>query len=450
MRSSGRLLAVLAVLGIVVIAGGLAVSRLSAAGPPVETAPVTRGTIETTVELAGTVEAVDERALTFASPGTVATVAVEPGDAVAADAVLATLETTTLEAQLAAAEAALAGAEARLADDQAGPTAARRAAARDGIAQAEQTLANAKRAQSDAKAQADLAVRQAGEILDDADARLAADQAAGAPATVIAADEAAVAVAERALESARAARTTALDQAAGTVASASKAVTAARNSYAVVVEPAPAALIAADVAAIAQAEAQVVAAQAALDAATLRSPIAGVVTVVGLRVGDRVGTGVPASGSIVVATVDDLRVEATASEIDVVSLETGQPVAVGVDALPDAAIEGTLCEIAPTGTRIQGVTDYPVTICLTTGTAGLRVGMTANGSVVLERREDVLLVPVQAITTVEGRSTVEVLESDGSIVEVEVTVGLSSGTRTEIVSGLSEGQAVVLPSTDPR
>lgn len=455
MRIPGRLAAILAVVVIVIIAGVLLLSRVADSGPAVETATASRGTIETTVELAGLVEASDARSLAFAAAGTVADVAVEEGDTVAAGALLATLDTTQLEAQLAAAEASQASAEARLAADQGGPSAARRAAARDPIAQAEQALANARRTQADTRTQADLAVRQAQAALDGVEEQLAADRAAGAPPTVVAADEAAVAQAERALETARAQRTASLNQAAGAVASAQRAVTAARNGYAVATEPAPEALIAADEAAVAQAEAQVAAARAALDAATLRSPIAGVVTEVGLRVGDRIGAGAiggPAgvgsgsSGQITVATLDDLRVSATASEIDIVALKPGQPVTVSVDALPEASLEGTVCGIGATGTQIQGVTDYPVTICLAATDDGLRVGMTANGSVILERREDVLLVPVQAITTVDGRSTVEVLGEDGEIAEVGVTLGISSGTRTEIVAGLSEGQEVVLPS----
>ncbi len=457
MHISGRVAALIAVVLIALLVGAVLIVRAANSRPDLETAQVARGSIETTIELAGSVAAADARSVAFSTTGVVAAVEVAEGDTVAVDQVLAILDTTQLQAQLAAAEASLASAEARLAADKAGPSDAAKTAARDPISQAEQSLANAKRAQTDTRTQGDLAVRQAQQALADAREQLAADQAAGAPPTVIAADEAAVGQAERAVETARAQRTAANNQAAGAVASAQKAVTAARNSYAVATEPAPAALIAADEAAVASAEAQVAAARSALDAATLRSPIAGTVTEVGIRVGDRpgasgltggVGTGAPASGRVTITTLDRLRIEATASEIDVVSLAIDQPVIVTVDALPEQAIDGTVCRIGAVGSELQGVSEYPVTICLETSVPDLRVGMTANGSVILERREDVLLVPIQAITTVDGRSTVQVLDEDGQPVELEVTVGVTSGTRAEIVEGLSQGQEVVLPSLD--
>jgi RND family efflux transporter MFP subunit len=453
MHISRRVVAVTVVVLIVVGAGVLMVVRASGSGPRLETAEVSRGSIETTIELAGSVAASDTRSVAFATTGTVVGVEVAEGEVVAVDQVLAVLDSTQQQAQLAAAEASLASAEARLAADRAGLSDARKTAARDPIAQAEQSLANARRAQTDTRTQGDLAVRQAQQALADAREQLEADQAAGAPPTVIAADEAVVSQAERAVETARAQRTAANNQAAGAVASAQKAVTAARNSYAVATEPAPAALIAADEAAVASAEAQVAAARAALDAATLRAPIAGTVTEVGIRVGDRPGAGGLTGGAgtgatVTITTLDQLRIEATASEIDVVSLAIDQPVIVTVDALPEQAIDGTVCRIGAVGSELQGVSEYPVTICLDASVPDLRVGMTANGSVILERREDVLLVPIQAITTVDGRSTVQVLDEDGRPVEVEVTVGVTSGTRAEIVAGLSEGQEVVLPSLD--
>ena len=126
------------------------------------------------------------------------------------------------------------------------------------------------------------------------------------------------------------------------------------------------------------------------------------------------------------------------------SLALGQAATVTLDALPDLAIPATICGLGSTGSSASGVVEYPVTMCLERRDRRLRLGMSANVSIVLAHRDAVLIVPTPAVSTSAGRSTVQVVRDDGTIDRVEVGVGVSSGTRVEITSGLREGEKVVV------
>jgi multidrug efflux pump subunit AcrA (membrane-fusion protein) len=127
----------------------------------------------------------------------------------------------------------------------------------------------------------------------------------------------------------------------------------------------------------------------------------------------------------------------------------GQNVQVTLDAVPDATLQGTVTQIAPAGTISSGVVNYPVTIALTNITDTVKTGMTANLGIVVDQRDDVLTVPNRAVRTVGKQKTVTVL-FEGQQIQVPVQTGLSSDTATEIISGLKEGDTVVLSTTTTR
>jgi len=211
----------------------------------------------------------------------------------------------------------------------------------------------------------------------------------------------------------------------------------------------------ADRAAIAAAQASLAQAREPLQHVTLTAPIDGTVTDVGLETGQRVtgaavvmGPGAAGlSGTVEIQDLARLRVRAEASEIDLPKLSIGQGATVTLDALEDAQLKGSVCEIGTIGTQVEGVTNYEVTICLPEAEPRLRAGMTATVNVVIARREGVLLVPTEAVRLVDGQATVTVVGGDGRTSDVPVETGLTNGGQTEIVSGLSEGQTIVLPAS---
>jgi HlyD family secretion protein len=163
-------------------------------------------------------------------------------------------------------------------------------------------------------------------------------------------------------------------------------------------------------------------AQAALEAATMVAPFDGTVISVGAEVGDLV------SSNMVVVTLADLtnlRVRAIVDETDISNVEIGQEVEATFDAFPGYVFWGEV---------LEGAEDV-----------ALKTGMTANLEIVVGRREDALLVPAMAVQQSEEGDVVMVQDTlEGPAVATTVKVGLSDGTYVEIVSGLIEGDQVLV------
>lgn len=198
-----------------------------------------------------------------------------------------------------------------------------------------------------------------------------------------------------------------------------------------------------DVAAL---EARITAAQATLNLARLTAPFAATVTEILVQPGDQVTPGT------VAFRLDDfsqLLVDVTISEVDINRVQIGQEVLLTFDAILAKEYRGQVTEVAQVGAANQGVVDFKVTVQLREFDAAVKPGMTAAVNIVISQLEDVLLVPNRAVRVVDGRRVVYVLRDD-EVTEIEITLGASSDTNSEVVEGdLSEGDAIVLnpPST---
>jgi HlyD family secretion protein len=182
-------------------------------------------------------------------------------------------------------------------------------------------------------------------------------------------------------------------------------------------------------------------ANAQLTDAQLVSPMNGTVLTIDLDVGETVG------GYQSVATVADtnsLRIKADVDEIDVGRVSVGQVVTVTLDTYPGVKMPGKVDALAPGATQKEGSTAYQATISFTPAEGVVpREGMAANVDITAQHKDNVLLLPNRAFETVGNREYVT-LSENGSSRKVEVETGLSNNTDTEIVSGLEEGQTVVL------
>ncbi len=193
----------------------------------------------------------------------------------------------------------------------------------------------------------------------------------------------------------------------------------------------------------------------AVAAATLVSPVDGLVTTASLEVGDVVSAGSSAStqgstgttgtssGQFVVIGTDSWVVSATVGESDISLISVDDQVSITVDGAT-TPIFGTVSEIGLISTTSGGVASFPVTVAVTGQQSGLHDGVSAELSIVYERRTDVLTVPSAAIRTVDGQSVVSQTDADGAEVSTPVTVGETSGSSTEILSGLAEGDEVLV------
>jgi HlyD family secretion protein len=195
---------------------------------------------------------------------------------------------------------------------------------------------------------------------------------------------------------------------------------------------------------VAQGEAAVQVARVARAHATLTAPFDGMLTEVRIDPGDELQIG----GSVF-EVVDDsrLHVEATIDEADIARVQVGQPASLRLDALPSHAIAGAVSRLDPAvrkddkGARTLRleveVKDLPSAVA-----AGLRPGMSANVDVRVAEKEGVLSLPTNVIV---GRGTKRsVFWNDHGVArERSIQIGLSSWERTEVVSGLKEGDRVV-------
>jgi HlyD family secretion protein len=178
--------------------------------------------------------------------------------------------------------------------------------------------------------------------------------------------------------------------------------------------------------------------------AQLIAPIDGRVASVLIKEGEQATPGAPA---VTLVNEGAFHITVNVDEIDIDQIEVGQPVAITLDALPDRPVTGTVSEIAPTSNATSGVVTYLVTINIDEGQSeGLRPGLSASAIITVDEVNDVLVVPNWAIrlNRETGEAFVLLKAADGTISEVVVETGLRNDQFSEVVSGLNEGDVVVL------
>lgn len=196
--------------------------------------------------------------------------------------------------------------------------------------------------------------------------------------------------------------------------------------------------------AIDQAQVNLKQAQLKLQQATLTAPFDGVITAVSLVPGQTMG----ASGNpIQLSDLGTLQVVTNVSELDRARLKVGQEVQMTLEALPGVNVQGIVDAISTAGVTTQGVVNFPVTIKLVKPDPAVAPGMTANLNVIIDKRDNVLLVPNRAIRN-NGRQRTVTVMVEGQQITVPVQTGMTDGTNTEITGGgLKEGDQVVLTAT---
>lgn len=157
------------------------------------------------------------------------------------------------------------------------------------------------------------------------------------------------------------------------------------------------------------------------------------------------------SNDAVFVISDRLVVTAQVDETDLSQVRAGQPARLELDAYPGEVFEGQVEQIAHDAKTVNNVTTYTVHILPKRVPAFMRSGMTVNVTFLVAVRKDVLLVPADAVRTMNGRNTVLVKKAKGEEQEErEVKTGLSNGKLTELQDGAGEGEvllAVRLKST---
>ncbi|MFN2149719.1 MAG: efflux RND transporter periplasmic adaptor subunit [Anaerolineales bacterium] len=418
----------------------------NSANANLQTEPIRRGELTASVGATGIVRSNQSATLVFETNGTVEYVHQGLGETVAAGEVLATLQKTSLSAQIIMAEADLVNAQQALDDLLASDQA--RAAAQQNLAKAQDALD---------KAQYTLTVRQAGN-------RASQDTIRGAEANLTLANEE-VRRAEDVYDMARgeAGKALALSN---LVAARQKRDSIQRqlNWYLGRPDEIEQALLEADVAVaearvkdaerewervkdgptqadLQAAQARVDAAQATLELARITAPFRGTITDINVMAGDQVSPGTPAF------RLDDLSrmlVDVELSEVDINRVQVGNPVTLNFDAVPNVDYTGELVEIGQVGGSVQGVVNFPVTVELKDADEAIKPGMTAAVNIVVEQIENALQVPNRAVRVVNGQRVVYLLEN-GQPTAVAIQLGANSDLYSEVTGGdIKEGDLVVL------
>ena len=187
----------------------------------------------------------------------------------------------------------------------------------------------------------------------------------------------------------------------------------------------------------------------------IRSPIRGIVLARNVQPGEMVTPGVAsvASGNplLVVAQIEKLLVRTELNQIDVARIKAKDKVEIGVDALPGKRFVGSIYRIAAMAQKSErrresNLQIFPVDIVVDRSQPSadmLRAGMMADITIGLEAKDDVLVVPLEALVR-EGNKTKlwRVVGGDQKDELVEVTVGLQNDRTVEVQSGIKEGEQI--------
>jgi HlyD family secretion protein len=178
----------------------------------------------------------------------------------------------------------------------------------------------------------------------------------------------------------------------------------------------------------------------ALRALTVQSPLTGTVVSLSKNVGDAVSAN---ETLFQVASVEPLNVTIPVDELDIAYARVGQDARIAVDAFPELSWDGKVTKIAFEGTVKDGVTNYGVTVSL--DAKEVRLGMSARVTLSVSKMAGALSVPVEAVTWDRGLSYVNKIE--GRVpVQTKVRVGIQNDLYAEIISGLEEGDVVLVGS----
>jgi HlyD family secretion protein len=211
---------------------------------------------------------------------------------------------------------------------------------------------------------------------------------------------------------------------------------------------------------VTETDAQVAQARAALERAdedlrntTIRAPIAGMVLTRDVEVGSPVSSilnlGANATLVMTLGDIGEVFVRGKVDESDVGRVRIDQPARISVETFKDRKFDGRVTLISPMGAEKDNVTTFEVRVSIDNPGNELKANMTANAEIVLEEHPDSLIVPEAALTyDADRQAHVDVFDPSEktSRRRVPVKVGVSNGTRAQILEGLKEGDKVILPS----
>ena len=183
----------------------------------------------------------------------------------------------------------------------------------------------------------------------------------------------------------------------------------------------------------------------------IESPIDGIVLSRDVEIGDAVSSIlVLGSSATLVMTLGDtsqVYVKGKVDESDIGKVYLGQPARIKVESFKDKTFNGVVTKISPMGVEKDNVTTFEVRVSINNPGGELKAEMTANAEIIMEEHKNVLQIPEGSILyDKDKKASVEVPDPSGKEGKrkVAVNIGISNGAKTEVLSGLKEGDQVVL------
>ena len=177
------------------------------------------------------------------------------------------------------------------------------------------------------------------------------------------------------------------------------------------------------------------------------APFDGTVVSVGVKRNDVLSAqDYSSGGAIQLVDTTAIKFQGLVDEIDILKVKRGQKAMIAVDAVPDKVFTGAVTFISPYGEKdTSNVVKFAVTIELDPSDVELKGGLTATADIAIYDVQNVLLVPLSAVTTTPAGSSVTVMsEAEGQAETREVTLGVQNFQFAEVLSGLKEGDEVII------
>lgn len=202
---------------------------------------------------------------------------------------------------------------------------------------------------------------------------------------------------------------------------------------------------------VAQAQASLEQAQENLRNATIVSPMDGIVLSRNVEAGDAVSSilvmGSQATLVMTLGDVSSVYVKGKVDQADIGKVYAGQPARIVVESFKNKTFHGKVTRISPMGVEKDNVTTFEVRVSIQNPNGELKANMSANAQILLDQKHSVLLAPEAAIIYEKDQKTF-VETPDAKAAEgwrkIPVKLGISNGIKTEVASGLREGQQVIL------
>lgn len=208
---------------------------------------------------------------------------------------------------------------------------------------------------------------------------------------------------------------------------------------------------------IAQTEAALSLAETNLYYTKIVSPVDGIVVSRNVDVGQTVAASFQTPTLFSIAQdLTKMQIDTNVDESDIGKVKAGQDVEFTVDAYPDFTFKGKVWQVRNAPITVQNVVTYDVVVKVDNPELKLKPGMTANVSIIISIKKDVLKIPNAALrfklaengkTVVQQKGAGIWILEEGKPKRIPISTGISDGNYTELVSGeIKEGQELIVES----